>query len=332
MCRLALVDNLTNHIGASHKNHLYEAIFAFDPDDKAASDKTLADAGLWESLDACLKGLTVVDPACGSGSFLVGMLHVLDDLHARANQQLGREESSFDRKKRIIGHTLYGVDVMEWACHVAELRLWLSLIIDADLPHAELHVREEPLLPHFSFNIRCGDSLVQEIGGMNLAQIRTEFSGVSRPLKARVTRLKTEKLKFFNNDPTCRYRSETELKQEELQLFLALFDTHAQDLQQEIDDLQQLIDGPREQQMLLDGTVEARIARQLELQATEWQKQIDALTQDHIRLTDARNALVGRARLILCLGHRLRRNLHGRKGWIRYRHRQSPLCPTGEHL
>ena len=292
MCRLALVDCLSNYVGENHKNLLYEAIFAFDPDDKAAADDRLAEAKLWEPLDADLKGLAIVDPACGSGSFLVGMLHVLDDLRDRANQRLGREESSFDRKKSIIGQNLYGVDMMEWACHVAELRLWLALIIDADFPRADLHLRDEPLLPHFSFNIRCGDSLVQEIGGMNLAQIRAEFSGVPRALKARVTRLKTEKLKFFNNDDTCRYRSKQELEHEELQLFLALVDTYTKDIKQEIDDLQQLINGPREQQMLLDGTIEERVARQLELQAMEWQKQIEALTQDHDRVTNARDALV----------------------------------------
>ena len=29
MCRLALVDNLTNHLGEVHKNLLYEMLFAF---------------------------------------------------------------------------------------------------------------------------------------------------------------------------------------------------------------------------------------------------------------------------------------------------------------
>ena len=83
---------------------------------------------------------------------------------------LRREESNFDRKKDIIGQNLYGVDVMEWACHVAELRLWLALIIDSrNFPAKNSTLQNEPLLPHFSFNIRCGDSLVQEIGGMNLA-------------------------------------------------------------------------------------------------------------------------------------------------------------------
>ena len=292
MCRLALVDNLTNHLGKDHKNLLYEVLFAFSPDDKAEADGKLAAAQLWESLDTTLKRLAVVDPACGSGSFLVGMLHILDDLRDRVNQGLGRKESSFDRKKGIIGQNLYGVDVMEWACHVAELRLWLALVIDAEFSREELHLRDEPLLPHFSFNIRCGDSLVQEIGGMNLAILRDAFSGVPRALKARITRLKNEKLKFFDNDPTCRYRSEKELEHEELGLFRALIDTHTKDIKEQIDDLQQLIDGPQGQQMLLDGTIEERAAHQFELQAMEYQKQIEALTEDLDRLTGARNALV----------------------------------------
>ena len=80
MCRLALVDNLTNHLGEEHKSLLYEAVFAFDPDDKTDADQKLRDRNLWNPLDECLKGLAILDPACGSGSFLVGMLHVLDDL------------------------------------------------------------------------------------------------------------------------------------------------------------------------------------------------------------------------------------------------------------
>ena len=292
MCRLALVDNLTNHLGKEHKDLLYEVLFAFSSDDKAEADGKLVEAQLWESFDTTLKKLAVVDPACGSGSFLVGLLHILDDLRDRANQGLGREESSFDRKKGIIGQNLYGVDVMEWACHVAELRLWLALVIDAEFSREELHARHEPLLPHFSFNIRCGDSLVQEISGMNLATRRDAFSGVPRALKARITRLKNEKLKFFNNDPTCRYRSEKELQQEELQLFRELVDTHAKDIKQQIDDLQQLIDGPQERQMQLDGTIEERPDQQLDLQAMEWQQQIEALTEDLDRLTETRSALV----------------------------------------
>ncbi|MDE0187332.1 MAG: Eco57I restriction-modification methylase domain-containing protein [Candidatus Poribacteria bacterium] len=291
MCRLALVDNLANHLGEEHKPALYQAVFAFDPDDKTDADQRLIEAKLWNPIGERLSDIAIVDPACGSGAFLVGMLQILDDLRERANRALGREASSFDRKKAIIGSNLYGVDVMEWACHVAELRLWLALIIDAEFSTVELQLRNEPLLPHFSFNIRCGDSLVQEIGGMNLAQIRADFSEIPKSLKARTTRLKNEKLKFFNNDRTCHYDSEQELKQEEKKLFQALIDTRAEDIKKQIGDLQELIEGPRAQQIRLDGTIEERIAHQFELEAAEWRKQIETLTIDRGRLVQAHGAL-----------------------------------------
>ena len=291
MCRLALVDNLANHLGEEHKNALYRAAFAFEPEEKADADQQLKDMNLWNSLDNCLKGLAIVDPACGSGSFLVGMLHVLDDLRDRANRQLSHDERSFDRKKAIIGGNLYGVDVMEWACHVVELRLWLSLAIDADIPRAELQLRIEPLLPHFSFNIRCGDGLLQEIGGMNLVQIRADFSGIPRSLKIRTTRLKNEKLKFFNNDKTCRYRSKQELEQEELNLFRDLVDTHAEDVKKQIDDLQELINDLKAQQMTIEGTIDETTSQKLKRQEIEWSKQIEVLTIDYDRLVEARGAL-----------------------------------------
>ena len=74
------------------------------------------------------------------------------------------------------------------------------------------------------------------------------------------------------------------MEQEELQLFRELIDTRATNIKEQIDNLQQRIDGPRERQMRLDGTVEERTDRQLELQAMEWQKQIETLTEDLDRL------------------------------------------------
>ena len=65
MCRLALVDNLANHLGEEHKSALYEAVFAFEPDERTRADQQLREKNLWNQLDERLKGLAVVDPACG---------------------------------------------------------------------------------------------------------------------------------------------------------------------------------------------------------------------------------------------------------------------------
>ena len=54
-----------------------------EPEEKEGADAHLRAQNLWPSIDSALADLTVCDPACGSGSFLVGMLHVLDDLQGR---------------------------------------------------------------------------------------------------------------------------------------------------------------------------------------------------------------------------------------------------------
>ena len=68
MCRLALVDHLSNHLGNENRSHLYQLVFALEPDEKADADKAFSDAKLWPSLNHRLHELTVLDKACGSGS------------------------------------------------------------------------------------------------------------------------------------------------------------------------------------------------------------------------------------------------------------------------
>jgi len=196
MCRLAFVDNLANHLGEEHKNLFYEAIFALEADEKEAADKALSRARLWPAVDKHLREIAIVDPVCGSGSFLVGMLNILDDLGERAARQLGRSESAFERKKRIIGQNLYGVDVMEWASHVAELRLWLALVVDAELTPYER--KSCPLLPNLTFKIRVGDSLVQEVAGLPV-ELRADKGAWSDDLRRDAARLVAEKLAHYSS-------------------------------------------------------------------------------------------------------------------------------------
>ncbi|HPP12249.1 MAG TPA: hypothetical protein PKW42_05890, partial [bacterium] len=226
MCRL--VDSLANHLGEDKKPLLYDAVFACDPADKEAADRALAEGNLWPELNRLLREITVCDPACGSGSFLVGMLLVLDDLQARANVQIGQEETPFERRRRIIGEQLYGVDVMDWAVHIAELRLWLQLVVETDLQPAELRFR--PLLPNLSFKIRCGDSLVQEIGGINFGLHRHHLE-IPASLKGRITQLKGKKLRFYQGEAGLR---EADLKHEEINLFRDILEQKVQALQNQI--------------------------------------------------------------------------------------------------
>lgn len=289
MCRLALVDNLANHLGQQHKPLFYEAIFALEEDEKEAADQKLAITRLWPQVAAHLRQLTILDPACGSGSFLVGMLHILNDLQRRASNQVKQEETEFDRKKRIIAENLYGVEVMKWATHVTELRLWLALIVDAPFSLAELQKQNEPLLPHFTFRIRQGDSLVQEVGGVNLGHKRAAFE-IPKEIAAQLDHLKKEKLKFYYSEAGGQIHSEKEARRYEHKIFLAILQRREEMLQQKLKTLRQKISGPQSRQLRLDGSVELR-SHQLDLRTAEWQLQLESIQADLESITRTRAAL-----------------------------------------
>lgn len=271
MCRLALVDCLANHLGQEHKPLLYETIFALEEDEKVLADRKLAAAKLWPEFATRLRELTVLDPACGSGSFLVGMLYVLNDLHERASQQLGKREDGFARKRRIIAENLYGVDVMKWATQVAEWRLWLNLMVDAP---AHLKASEKALLPHFACKIRCGDSLVQEIGGINLGHRRWQHE-IPSELQKQVSHLKQQKLDYYYN---CSNLSFAEISKLEGRLYLQFLQKRQEAVAKEIKRLQSRLvgTGPTGRQLRLDGTAESS-SHQMELQAVAWQKLLEIL-------------------------------------------------------
>ena len=275
MCRLVLVDNLANHIGQEHKYKLYDALFTFDETEKAAADAQLA--AQWQDIAAHLNRITVVDPACGSGSFLVGMLHILDALGERAARHLNESPTSrFERRKAIIGKNLYGVDVMPWACKVAELRLWLALIIETEISAAELQIRDEPLLPDFSFNIRHGDSLVQDIGGMNLAQTRTLGSGVPSDISRNIAQLQTEKLKFYHNERERKYREKADVQRAENALFRDILAAYEIQLPRQIQTTQELLKALSAEQLMI-----SEIGRPEESQLDAMTKQKQAELAQH---------------------------------------------------
>jgi hypothetical protein len=167
MCRLALVDWLANHLGPKQKPLLYKAVFAVESEHRGTADAALAELNLWPGVRRLLRSVTVVDPACGSGSFLVGMLSVLDNLCARANAQLGVAETAFERKRHIVAHCLYGVDVLAWAVEITRLRLWLQLL--AAGPGTSADLVPDSYLPGVDLNLHCGDSLVPDTGEIHLA-------------------------------------------------------------------------------------------------------------------------------------------------------------------
>ena len=118
-----------------------------------------------------LPSLSLLDPACGSGAFLVAAMKTLINLYSAI---LGKIEFLHDRalgewlaktraehpslnyfiKKRIITDNLFGVDIMEESTEIARLRLFLALVASA---HS---IEQLEPLPNIDFNILAGNSLI----------------------------------------------------------------------------------------------------------------------------------------------------------------------------
>ena len=98
-----------------------------------------------------LRDLSVLDPACGSGAFLVYLLERITYLHAAAGDTRGVAAIRRD----VLARTIHGVDVNPTAVWLCELRLWLSVVIESD----ETRMAVVPPLPNLDCSVRVGDTL-----------------------------------------------------------------------------------------------------------------------------------------------------------------------------
>ena len=104
-------------------------------------------------VSAALSDVTVVDPACGSGAYLLGIMQELIELQTILYNIGVDAKKIYDLKLEIIQRNLYGADIDEFAVNIAMLRMWLSLAIDFE--------GEDPEpLPNLDFKVVCGDSLL----------------------------------------------------------------------------------------------------------------------------------------------------------------------------
>jgi hypothetical protein len=118
-----------------------------------------------------LRNITILDPAVGSGAFLVAALKCLINVYyaivGRAEMGASDELKSWLRdiqkdhasvgyyiKRRIVTDNLHGVDIMEEACEIAKLRLFLAMVSSVR------KVEDLEPLPNIDFNILPGNSLV----------------------------------------------------------------------------------------------------------------------------------------------------------------------------
>jgi type I restriction-modification system DNA methylase subunit len=153
-----------------------------------------------------LDAVRVLDPACGSGAFPMGMLHRMVELLAwvdndnerwkqrllarlpaevRADAAWGMEGKSYNylRKLGLIQKNLYGLDIQPLASLIAKLRFFLTLVIEQDVhPTDRAHNYGLQALPNLETNLLCCNSLQDAGHGLlsgpvlaNLRAAREEY-------------------------------------------------------------------------------------------------------------------------------------------------------------
>jgi len=236
MCRIALVKWLEKNTQID-KRDLYRFLFReLGSDSEYDQDQHQGDFSTNDikKIHELLSCVTVCDPAAGSGAFEVGMLHVLyeaiENLERRPNapDEIKGQKTLFERKREIIANSLYGVEVKKWAVWINQLRLWLTLFID--MPD-DLKMSMEPLLPSLGFKVRCGDSLVQRIGGKTFP-VRG-YAEIGESEKRKLKQLQKYKHDFFLN----RGKSYDFVRHEEYLVFKSMLDA---EIKQKENSLRQL--------------------------------------------------------------------------------------------
>lgn len=127
-----------------------------------------------------ITAIRILDPACGSGSFLIGAYNYLLRYHLEyyLKNKTRREkalsagiiyefgENSFKLstkvKSQILVNNIFGVDIDQQAVEVTKLSLLLKVLEDENLEYKEKLFKTEQLhmLPDLSCNIKCGNSLI----------------------------------------------------------------------------------------------------------------------------------------------------------------------------
>ena len=120
---------------------------------KLKSQERLVEFLFWNAWRDRLHTLRVVDPACGSGAFLIAAFDLLDAEYRRVNEQIQAITGNpdfFDINREILNSNLYGVDLNPESIEISKLSLWLKT------------AQHGKPLESLEANLRIGNSLIAD--------------------------------------------------------------------------------------------------------------------------------------------------------------------------
>ncbi len=150
-----------------------------------------------EIVHKLLHETSVIDPACGSGAFPMGMLEemmaVLDIADPGGNiwfgEMLKSKDAAFlehisdfiaDKQERyvkklgLLRNCLFGIDLLDYAVEITKLRCWLSLIVEQKVDFGKDNYNLKPL-PNLEFKFYKRNSLLRTFKGQNINNLIDAF-------------------------------------------------------------------------------------------------------------------------------------------------------------
>ena len=127
---------------------------------------TKGDREQFEYIFDVLKVLTVLDPAVGSGHFLIAALRIIEEYYFNLRSLGIIHWSNYKIREYIISNTLFGVDIENKAIEITKHRLFLAL---SDLINDRIDLKT---IPNFDLNYRVGNAI---IGFIRQSEIKTPF-------------------------------------------------------------------------------------------------------------------------------------------------------------
>ncbi|MDR0619762.1 MAG: Eco57I restriction-modification methylase domain-containing protein, partial [Bacteroidales bacterium] len=119
---------------------------------------------------SAITSIKVLDPACGSGAFPMGMFNLM----VRTIEKLQEHKTTYKNKLDIITNCIYGVDIQNIAVEISKLRFFISLLVDYETPRK---IEDFDVLPNLETKFVVANTLIglDKTSQQTLFDAHTEF-------------------------------------------------------------------------------------------------------------------------------------------------------------
>lgn len=148
------LDDKRRELGEDDLPELTEKDIKHDDFKKNYSKNYRKHIEFWEKYREIVRNIKIVDPACGSGAFLITAFEYLLNYNKYLDDKIldlvGTQTIDSDRTKEILQKNIFGVDLNKESVEITKLSLWLKT------------ANKNKTLASLENNIKCGNSLIDD--------------------------------------------------------------------------------------------------------------------------------------------------------------------------